>query len=36
MYTAIQLNILQLCNLLQDFESILQEMFYDKISFKIY
>ncbi len=29
-----QFNILELCNLLQDFKSVLQEMFQDKISFK--
>jgi hypothetical protein len=34
MYTVVQLNIFQLCNLLQDFDSVLQEMFLDKISFK--
>jgi hypothetical protein len=27
MYTADQLDILQSCNLLQDFENVLQEMF---------
>ncbi len=29
-----EVNIFQLCNLLQDFKSVLQEMFSNKISFK--
>jgi hypothetical protein len=34
MYIGVQFNILELCNFLQDFKSVLQEMFKDKISFK--
>ncbi len=35
MYIELNFNMLQLCNLLQDFKNVLQEMFKNTITFKI-